>query len=160
MLGGAKLGVYRDECDGIHPDTITKYYGTHGRSQRLEGETGAGHPPDERASDIADKIHVQQDRNIKHDAVDVPNHANPFSSQPESEAIFRSVLKEVIEQEVVPAGYGIRPNEWDNDAYPDTEDLIVGGKRQAITLSLRDPIWKARATRWVQGLAVLTQFNL
>lgn len=44
-----KNGIYakRDDCEGVHPETIHKYYGTLGRVDRRPGATGAGHPPDE-----------------------------------------------------------------------------------------------------------------
>lgn len=40
MIGKAKLGQYRDDCEDIHPDTIAKYYGTDGIADRYTGEIG------------------------------------------------------------------------------------------------------------------------
>lgn len=46
-------GLYVDDCDGLHPDVISRYYGVYGEPvQRHHGQTGAGHPPDEEESDI------------------------------------------------------------------------------------------------------------
>lgn len=158
MLGKAKHGVYKDDCDGIHPDTIAKYYGAEGHLHRLPGETGAGNPPDERVDDLTDQLHDHQNRNVKHDAVKVPRHANPFITNPKAEKLFISVLDQVVSNNVMPAGYGILPQELDGD-YPDTEELVLTGRRKSITLSLAAPIWKQRAIFWVQALNVLSQFN-
>lgn len=125
------------------------------------GETGAGHPPDERVKDLADRIHSHQSRNVKHDAVQVPRHANPFDRNPdEMGKKFVSILDDVVRAEIVPEGYGMHPDEWEENYYPDTEKLVVGGQRKPITLSLADPIWKARATHWVQALSVLSHFQM
>ena len=159
MLGRAQLGSYQDDCEGIHPNTIAKYYGTDGHSERYLGETGAGHPSDERVGDLANRLHEHQSRNVKHDAITVPSHANPFTSNSGAQRTFCSVLADVVRHNVIPSSYGVLPEEWTDGLYPDTEQLIVGRKRKPITLLLADPIWKAQAIQWVQGLSVLSQFQ-
>ncbi len=80
---------------------------------------------------MTDQLHDHQNRNVKHDAVKVPRHANPFITDPKAEKLFISVLNEVVNKNVIPAG--ILPQELDGD-YPDTEELILTGRRKSIRL--------------------------
>ena len=64
----------------------------------------------------------------------------------------------MVGKDVIPAGYGILPDEYEGD-YPDTEELTLSGQRKSITVSLAEPIWKARAICWVQALSVLSHFD-
>ena len=62
-----------------------------------------------------------------------------------------------MHQETVPVGYGVLPEEWDEDGYPDVE-ILSAGKKTQINVSLAHPIWLQRAKLWVQGLNVLGHF--
>ncbi len=74
---------------------------------------------------------------------------------------FISILDDVVRAGgIVPEGYRMHPDEWEENYHPDTEKLVVGGQRKPITLSLAGPIWKARATHWVQALSVLSHFQM
>ncbi|KAJ7463083.1 hypothetical protein B0H11DRAFT_1734813, partial [Mycena galericulata] len=163
LLGQARLGVYRDECEGLHPDTIEKYYGDSGAEQDRVGQSGAGNPPDENDSeqpDLVDRIGIEQRPQVRHDAIDVPDHRNPFSDDSAAERKFFSVLKEVVAQDITPTGYGLLREEWDEDGYPDVEILRAGKQMKTkIPVSLAHPIWAQRAKLWVQGLNVLAHFN-
>lgn len=47
FLGQVDHGVYED-CPGIHPDLLNRFYGVHGKpTQRQAYQTGAGHSADE-----------------------------------------------------------------------------------------------------------------
>ena len=93
MLGKIRYGAYRDECKGIHPDTITKYYGVDGQVDRGPGETGAGHPPDEHVEGpLTETIKHHQRSNLKHEAVPVPGQANPFQNDPQAKQKSLSVV--------------------------------------------------------------------
>ncbi|KAJ7575657.1 hypothetical protein C8J56DRAFT_798462 [Mycena floridula] len=161
FLGQTRFGRYHDDCDNVHPDTIKKYYGVDGRVRRETGETGAGNANDERqeVEDISDRISKDQEPHIKHEAVKVPRHANPFLNSPQHEDTFFSALAEVIEKKVIPSGYGVLPGEWDEDGYPDIELLAVGRRNKPVVLSLAEPIWLARAEYWVQALSLLSHFE-
>ncbi|KAJ7234973.1 hypothetical protein C8J57DRAFT_1439477 [Mycena rebaudengoi] len=159
LLGQARLGVYRDECEGLHPDTINKYYGVFGERRT---QTGAGNPQDEADGNpgLADRIAADQDPQIRHDAIEVPDHRNPFGDDEEMENRFFAVLREVMEHNITPAGYGLLPEEWDEEGYPDVEILTAGKQgKTKIRVSLANPIWARRAKLWVQGLKVLSHFN-
>lgn len=164
FLGKARHGIYRDDCAGVHPDTIAKYYGTTpNHPKRPSGATGAGHPEDERdpgdSGNVAENIADDQESQVKHDAVEVPLSNSPFDSS-EDQSLFFRTLATVVKENVVPVGYGMTEEEWDDDGYPDVEFIKTrrrGGKE--LRISLESPIWKQRAILWVQALSVLAHFT-
>ncbi|KAJ6492442.1 hypothetical protein C8R47DRAFT_975885, partial [Mycena vitilis] len=158
LLGQAQLGVYRDECEGLHPDTIDKYYGVFGADR--VGPPGAEDVPEEDET-LDARIGVDQNPQIRHEAIEVPDHRNPFGEDSDTESEFFEVLAEVVRQKITPAGYGMLPEEWDEDGYPDVEVLRAGKQMKTrIPVSLGHPIWADRARLWVQGLNVLSHFHV
>ncbi|KAJ7286285.1 hypothetical protein C8J57DRAFT_1431768 [Mycena rebaudengoi] len=160
LLGQARFGVYRDDCEGLHPDTINKYYGVSTDPTTQRTGSGAGNPPDESDDDLVERIAQDQGPQVRHEAIDVPDHRNPFLEDNALESRFFDVLAEVVEADIVPAGYGIMPEEWEDEGYPNVE-IVTAGKhgKTKIRVSLADGIWKQRAKLWVQGLNVLSHFD-
>ncbi|KAJ6568794.1 hypothetical protein B0H19DRAFT_939409, partial [Mycena capillaripes] len=162
LLGQAQLGVYNDDCEGLHPDTIEKYYGVFG-PERAASQPGAGNPPDEddmEGPTLAERISFDQGPHVRHEAIDVPDHRSPFPDDSVAESKFWTVLSEVVEQEIIPTGYGLLLEEWEEDGYPDEEILYAGKQMKTkIRVSLAHPIWAQRARLWVQGLNVLSHFD-
>jgi hypothetical protein len=168
-MGQITNGVYKDDCEGVHPDTIDRYYGTRGPVKvRQSGQVGAGHPTDEDSNDsnsdrdedhiqdIVQQIEEDQTDQIRHEGVDVAQHRSPFTA--DEAAAFARALKTVLDEDIVPSGYGILEEEWDEGVYPDVEVLKTrrkGGK--VFVVSLAEPIWKARAKLWCQAVAILDQ---
>ncbi|KAH7904393.1 hypothetical protein BJ138DRAFT_1019195, partial [Hygrophoropsis aurantiaca] len=166
LLGQATLGIYeQDECEGVHPDTINRYYGTHGtQSVHHQNETGAGHPPDEVESDnddmgpITEKITNDQWTEVRHEGVIVPEYNSPFSIA--DEIRFFEVLGQVVEQNIVPPGYHLLDDEQTNEDRSMIEILQVGRRNnKQLYISLEDPVWQYRAQLWVQALSVLIVFE-
>ncbi|KAF8957599.1 hypothetical protein BDZ97DRAFT_1952649, partial [Flammula alnicola] len=180
FLGQARFGVYKDECEGIHPDVINEYYGVdQGASvKHRKHSTGAGHPVDEAestsegeledegteqqtqlsAEELAQQIAENQTSQVRHEGVPVVQGHNPFNND-ETETAFFKVLQEVIEKDIVPIGYGILPEEWVDGGYPTAETMQIGSRgRKEIQILLDEKIWQARARLWVQGLNVLQHF--
>ncbi|KAF9521973.1 hypothetical protein CPB83DRAFT_746119, partial [Crepidotus variabilis] len=87
-----------------------------------------------------------------HEPVTVPAHASPFALI-EHEAVLWDALGMMDDEEILPSGYGIQPNEWEDGAYPTTEDLIVSGSTDRIELPVAE--WQPRAERWCRGLYIL-----
>ncbi|KAF8215165.1 hypothetical protein K438DRAFT_1473660, partial [Mycena galopus ATCC 62051] len=111
---------------------------------------------EDQADGLAESIGFDQGPQICHDAVDVPDHKNPFADEPNQENLFFDVLAEVVREGIIPAGYGLLPEEWDEDGYPDVEILPAGRQMKTnFRMSLANPIWRQRATIWVQALSVL-----
>ncbi|KAF8212981.1 hypothetical protein K438DRAFT_1430536, partial [Mycena galopus ATCC 62051] len=112
---------------------------------------------DDEQEGLAESIRVDQGPHVRHEAVDVPDHKNPFSDNSGAENLFFSVLEQVVREEIIPAGYGILADEWEEDAYPIVEILAVGRQmKKNICVSLASPIWLQCATLWAQSLNVLS----
>lgn len=149
-MGQARFGVYKDDCEGVHPDTINEYYGTDRQ------------PPHERADpiveDLLSKIYSGQDPQTRHEGVEVMQGCCPFRSQA-AEDDFYKVLGNVIQARVIPAGYGLLLPEWEDGIYPATETLKIGVRsRKEIEIELSDNIWYDRAVLWGQALSTLQLF--
>jgi hypothetical protein len=202
-MGKLEHGFYDDSDDSdeysdVDPEILNHFYGTtRNNVRRREGQTGAGHPPDENsdssssdsepdsASEVAESTVQSSDsdsepeiplpdqtlpgspteedinnqvRNQVHEkAVKVPHQENPFSSQEDLDA-FHHALTAMEDGSIVPDGYGILPEEWDEDDYPNFEIIRTGrrGTKQ-LRISLPDEIWRPRAEQWVQGLYAMTR---
>jgi hypothetical protein len=140
-LGQTQLGTYQDECEDIHPNTLNQYYGVHGRPWQVrDGQTGAGHSDDELDDDLIEDLDStenlagciadHQKSNIQHEAIDPPPHSSPF--QDGTQDLFFRVLAEVVEQDIIPTGYGLLPCECEDNIYPLFEDIQIGrrGKKE------------------------------
>ncbi|KAI0309605.1 hypothetical protein OF83DRAFT_1037373, partial [Amylostereum chailletii] len=97
--------------------------------------------------DIPARIIVDQQPNIRHEPIDVPDNASPFSSQ-EAENIFWQALQEVRESGSIPEDMGL-----DLEGYPTEEELSVARRRIVIPLPLNP--WYERAVYWCQALDVM-----
>jgi hypothetical protein len=96
---------------------------------------------------------------VRHDPVPVPDDTTPFPDD-DAEHQFLARLQDLVEREYIPVGYGLLPEEWEGNAYPLFETLLVGRRSggRELNISLVEPVWMHRAILWVQGLYLLTQF--
>jgi len=174
LLGMVENGIYIDDCEGLQPDIISQYYGTHGDIQSREGgETGAGSLLDEDIPILGPDVEVDKDdwqefgedieaaqaTNFHHDAVGVPKHADPFIGEHKHYA-FQSALAYSQEHGMIPSGYGLLHSEWDEDSYPSFEILRSGqhgGKE--LRIAMPDFIWRPRAELWGQALDILNHLK-
>ncbi|KAJ6526580.1 hypothetical protein DFH09DRAFT_914043, partial [Mycena vulgaris] len=174
MMGELAEGVY-DPMDALHPETVNRYYGVEGNERlRRRGQTGAGHPEDEDDEDDPDDPEpwvdsdsddddyltnaVTEDlaHNIRHPAIKVARHNNPFRSAT-IQANFFGALAEIIRQEVVPFGYNVRENEWEDGNYPVMEAINPGTRGKEIIVELPREIWLPRAVLFAQALDAMTR---
>lgn len=87
--------------------------------------TGTGNPPDEyNSADVllATQVANDQQTQVRHDAIDVPGHSNPFDDDA-SERQFWHILGEVVERDIIPQAVGLLSDEWDDGTYPTFEVL-------------------------------------
>ncbi|KAJ7092825.1 hypothetical protein B0H15DRAFT_776999, partial [Mycena belliarum] len=176
LLGQLEGGVYtdddHDDCAGVHPDVIRELYGVHGPvTERIPGETGAGQLEDEDIpfldetgleldtedwEDVIDQIETANEHQFHPQPVSVPKHSNPFSD--DTLAVFEESLAEAERLQVIPPGYGLQPQEWENGVYPAFEIIRSGRKgSKELRVALPDSIWRPRAEMWGRALAVLNQ---
>ncbi|KAJ7457474.1 hypothetical protein FB451DRAFT_1142707 [Mycena latifolia] len=173
LIGQVENGIYLDDCEGVHPNVIQRYYGVDGPGvHRAPGQTGAGQLDDEEISlpssdlgqnsdsdeeddDLEAQIEEAHAQNFHHEAVPVPKHVNPFDDE-ESMQLFYDSLEAAIHAEIVPPGYGLLPEEWDEEGYP-TFEILKSGRRggRQLRIALPDFIWRPRAEMWGRALAIL-----
>lgn len=161
LLGQLEEGVYIDDLEDVNPEELDMYYGVHGPAHyHPPGVSGAGHPSDEESDDDDDDdgpVDIDLNEADPPAAPQVPESHNPFNND-DVEHVFHEAFHLVCEEGVVPAGYNILPNEWDEDGYPTVEILRTGRRgRREIKVGLTDEIWRPRAVLWVQALDVLTR---
>ncbi|KAJ7730649.1 hypothetical protein B0H14DRAFT_2409566, partial [Mycena olivaceomarginata] len=172
FLGQTRDGVYIDDCAGVHPNVVSQYYGVHGPVREpAAGETGAGQLNDEAIPQVAADQELDEDdwedleeriegahaANFHHEAVAVPKHANPFSG--EAAQVFEAAFEQVQAANVIPGGYGLLEEEWEDAGYPSFEILKSGRSKKELRIALPDFIWRPRAILWGQALDVLNQVN-
>ena len=58
---------------------------------------------------------------------------------------------------MVPHGYYLHPEEWDNGEYPATGSIPVGRAMKEIKVTLPVEYWWMQAVTWVQGLDLMSQ---
>ncbi|KAF9789389.1 hypothetical protein BJ322DRAFT_1000862, partial [Thelephora terrestris] len=145
-----QLGVYNeDDCEGVHPETIQEYYGTtEDHVQRLAGQTGAGHPPEELDDDYADinlinNVIQDQDLDIQHDSIPTADHEVPRMS-PELLALFSDGLVALQDNDL------LRSLAGDDFVWDLAEVIRVGHRRQKeLVISLVNATWERRALLWL-----------
>ncbi|KDQ64004.1 hypothetical protein JAAARDRAFT_187389 [Jaapia argillacea MUCL 33604] len=125
LLRWTEHGVYIDDCDGLHPETIHQYYGHHSQERvRLPHQSGAGHPEDEEDADegvdeeldmegeLQQQIGNNQQHNIRHEPIDVLESNSPFEMEEYHDAFFNA-LSQVRDAGLVPDDFGLHPHEWE-----------------------------------------------
>ena len=134
-------GVYA-EChdDTTHPEILARYAADNASN----------------AVDVQAEIAADQDRHIRHAAVNVPSIITPFNSAEAHEA-FTLALQAAQDQGLIPVGYGVAEEEWTNGSYPEVEVIPVGHSAKDYEVQLPFSVWWPRAVRWVQGLDVMTR---
>ena len=96
-------------------------------------------------------------QNFHHSPVGVPKHSAPFHEQTMADVLNGAVAC-LREDEIVPSGYGVLPDEWDDEGYPAYEIIRTGqrGLKQ-LWIALPDFVWRLRAKLWAQALHVMTR---
>ncbi|KAF7318562.1 Integrase catalytic domain-containing protein [Mycena chlorophos] len=133
FLGQTSLGLYADDVRRIHPDVLQRY-------RNLQGEA------------LDDAIAQDQEPEIRHDGVEAPRAEDPFDSD-EAQRIFHNASRQVASSQIIPSGYGVTPNEWENGVYSEIEGLKVG--KRVVQIRLPREVWLPRAVQWAQALDVI-----
>lgn len=169
LLGQLDHGIYVDECSGIHPDVINEFYGTDGQVyERAEGETGAGQLSDEEIPQLIEtgiemqesdfnelEEYIEEAHKAKFDVENVscPRHQSPFKTD-DLEIVFSTAFEQVRNLNLIPSGYGLLPEEWEDMAYPSYEVIKMRHGKE-LWIALPDFIWRARAELWGQALDII-----
>ncbi|KAF7336293.1 hypothetical protein MVEN_02177600 [Mycena venus] len=126
----------------------------------LDALVRAGHPEEEDdwyddPEPLVEAVTDDLAHNIRHPAIKVARHKNPFRS-PVIEGNFFAALDAIVEQGIVPDGYGVLEKEWDGD-YPAMEAINPGTRGKEILVALPREIWLPRAILFVQALDAMTR---
>ncbi|KAJ7685421.1 hypothetical protein DFH06DRAFT_968421, partial [Mycena polygramma] len=173
FLAQTTEGVYRsDPLDGIHPDAINQYYGVAGLPRtRRQNQTGAGHAdddasdiesdddelaPGDREAELENRIADDQAGNIRHAPIKVARHESPFETV-EQEEMFFALVRAVTAQVDLPEDYGVQPEEWDVEHYPEVEVIRPGTRGKEILVVLPRETWYPRAVKWAQALDLMSR---
>ncbi|KAF9051903.1 hypothetical protein BJ165DRAFT_1401354 [Panaeolus papilionaceus] len=125
------LGHVDDLMDNENPDSLIDdlnnsldgYAVTDGIRREDKGRE------DEEAGGHNVNVNKDVDPNIDHEPVDVPTGDCPFTA--DELATFQECINHTQERRYLPDGYGVRPDEWEDNIYPDSEGLAI---RQASEL--------------------------
>lgn len=158
-----------DDFEDVRPELLERYYGVDGLPRR-QAETGAGHPDDEQDEEEEDeelseeeiraalelRITEDQQANIRHEPIEVPDHRNPFDT-PELELAFWDAVREAEYRAYIPGDMYLTEDEWDEDGYPVSEEISVGKRnKKTLTVPLPTDLWYPRALSWCIALDALT----
>jgi hypothetical protein len=104
---------------------------------------------------IREQLDSQQKNHVRHPPIKVPRHHNPFGSLDQEET-FWLAFHDATEEEYIPQGYGVCPDEWSEGIYPEIEVIRSGNhKRGELEIGLPNAVWFPRAIRWAQALHIL-----
>lgn len=146
-----KHGIDEDQ-PRVHPTVLDQYYGVEVLPRHHHpGQTGAGHPDEDDDAVTIDNEELEYtehligddlEESIRHDTIPVPPKTCPFS--PTSLDVFLATLSEVQEQGIVPDGYGLKTEEWEETFYPLSETIMfgVGGKKKLNVILSVDLWWQ------------------
>ncbi|KAE9386033.1 hypothetical protein BT96DRAFT_960656 [Gymnopus androsaceus JB14] len=158
FLGMIQHGIYTDDCEGLDITTIEESYGTAGPVVvHPPGHTGAGHLNDEdNGTTSVDSSDSKSDGSD--DDLDLEGFDTDHQFLPKPMAIFDETLQLAVEAEILPIGYGICPEEWEDNHYPSVEIIQTGRKgAKELSVQLPDFVWRPRAHLWTLGLSVMEQ---
>ncbi|KAL0572531.1 hypothetical protein V5O48_009435 [Marasmius crinis-equi] len=185
FMGWLKEGtyIYEDDCKGLTPQEIQDGYGIDGDPREAPDTfVGAGYDAEEEQEDLSsfrnedqhsespeedewegddwEDMRTEIDENFI-DPAKPPKVRNPLQENKQLEALFWSMLGEVVDGGLLPEGYGIREDDWENGEYPSYEHLHTGKKRggKDLVIQLPDNIWRPRAILWTQALYICMQFE-
>ncbi|KAJ7070011.1 hypothetical protein C8F01DRAFT_976418, partial [Mycena amicta] len=180
LLGGVQHGIYRDDFEAEHPAVLEQFLGADGPDLPGNGQLSDDDYTDEVAEDsvdsdesefeydegadenddrVANAIEEAYGQNFHPEPVAVPKHECPFDDE-EQLQIFVDALTQATNMNLVPRGYGIRQEEWEDDEYP-SYGIIKSGRRgsKRTRISLPDHIWRPRAELWTRALDILQQIQ-
>lgn len=168
LVSQSEEGLYaEDPYVDVHPEVLERYYGVdrHGAApdQALneQADAAAGleldldHLPPHHA-DVEDDIAADVGRNVRHEPIQVANHASPFATDQET-VHFLTLLDTLDAEDYLPLEYGLAPQEWEGGRYPEAENIRMGTRGDGMTIPLPLELWYPRAVKWGRALDVLSR---
>ncbi|KIK50907.1 hypothetical protein GYMLUDRAFT_252524 [Collybiopsis luxurians FD-317 M1] len=137
-----KHGIYNeDDCQGIDLELIKDFYGTTDHLPPCPpGHTGAGYLGD----DKPDSDRNSSNEGNELDLDDLSRQIEDIASVGHSDELhlFEAGLSSAARQKILPPGYGICADEWEDHHYPAVEIIRSGCKGgKEISVQLLTFIW-------------------
>ena len=165
LLAQTQHGLFTNDTEISHEEAMNQVHGNGGINVHEE-QSDDDSDTSETAED-SDGLHAEEQEASSsrddqlddvHDAVVVPDVTDPFLDE-ELMHTFTAALEIVREQEMLPEGYGLLPEEWDNDEYPAYWVIKSGRRGKDLTVSLPDAQWRARSELWGQALDIVNRLT-
>ena len=150
-MGELIHGKYADDFQNVHPDILQRY-GNEGKHLGFVSQIMVH----EISEDLDQAIAGDQDRHIRHEAIEVVDNQFPFNSV-EGGDIFTGAFNEVRAEGIIPEQMGVAETEWEDGVYGEIELVKVGRKEAEVVLPFE--IWWPRAVAWAQGLEIMTKIQ-
>ena len=164
FIGMTEGGIHMDDFELEDPDVLNEHYGVHGQVRPPRpGETGAGYTEEDefdRMSNVLSEheINEETERNMNHEPVSVPAHADPFETDEQHEA-FWAALEHANGNNSLPDGFNLSPEDHQEGVYPTFEVLRMGRRRVELPIELPIDVWLPRSVLWCQALDILFRFE-
>ncbi|ESK84132.1 hypothetical protein Moror_17034 [Moniliophthora roreri MCA 2997] len=175
FLGMTTGSVYIDDCAELSADKISQHYGADTEHRpHPHNQTGASMLSDKEFSDVlseASETGDSDDEELRDlpssackildgldqmmECVHVPRYPGPFHNNKNQLLLFKQALAQLQANRVIPNGYGMQPEEWEDNKYPSYEVLQSGKGIQKLRVDLPDYVWQLKAEKWVQGLEMM-----
>ncbi len=172
-MGQLQHGVYMDDLEGVDPASLAQHYGVDepnhtGEDGESDGESDEEVQGDPTVIQAVGDVHEPQDDGEEAaiaqdqagnfndpDAVNVPQCLNPFADATDYNS-FVLALDLANTTELIPEGYGLFPDEWDDIDYPSVEVLRSGRRGTGeIIVGLPEHVWRPRAELWGRALDIM-----
>lgn len=158
LLGQMSKGMYVDDpLERINPETLATYYDAGEDAQVYSNLNNGGNAGDSALVHLVDEVGRLQEKNIRHKALSMPRHGNPFAEAKEVERMFWEAISQLQDGNIVPRFYGVHDEELEG-GYPDQETIKYGGRGKSLRIQLPVDIWLPRAIFWAQAASILDEY--
>jgi hypothetical protein len=167
LLAQTQHGLFVNETEISHEEAMNQMHNNTEidiHDEQLEGESSSSECSDDNDSvtqsgEELEASSSREDRlNDVHEPVSVPDTTNPFSDE-DLLQVFTTALATVREEGMLPEGYGLLPEEWDDEEYPSYWVIKSGRRGKELRISLPDAQWRARSELWGQALDIVNRLT-
>ncbi|KAK7471321.1 hypothetical protein VKT23_002730 [Stygiomarasmius scandens] len=186
FLGQLEHGIYDDEFIDVDPEILEQYFGAdksdsdsdnsdnsdssedmeslqdneeemQDLSDNSSSQSMSSDKDDTEWSALEDQVAEDIESQFYHAPVAIPKHSEPFSTTQHRQN-FQKVFENIVDDDFLPAGFGILEDEWENEEYPSSE-ILKSGRRGGKEIHIPLPVeeWLPLARLWVQALVAMNE---
>jgi hypothetical protein len=188
FLGNLAHGIQDDPYANIAPEVLQNSLGIDEEQvSHVAGTTGAGASIEDAylnasttgipgdADDLAEsglsteeldalelvrhQLSSEESRHVRHPPVKVPTKCPPFQDVETEDLFWEAVSLAMTDEQSFPVGYGVLPDEWEQDTYPEFHYIGTTRKQSDVfNIALPSQLWYPRAVEWVTALHIMESF--